>query len=285
MKHRIATYKILFLSALIFIPLLAGCSKTAVKKAVENERISIINAEMIDFRRGGNHILNVQSVELLSFKANPIYALNRIFSEPSKKGADNSSINTLYDRFGNKTEIRSLEDDLTLKCIILKTSVAGIKQVIVFGKNGEVKRLPDEFSERALTADGSYIAAASGIFGLPKTPSTTLEILKPTENIQPDTAILTAAAAPDFVPVNEAQKGSVNTKFEEQDTVNLAPAPQTTPVRTQIAVKENVTEKIKIDSLWLNNAPPEKKTRNNDLTVEPTAKIDNTTDNNGGNDN
>ena len=275
MKNYKTVHNFLFILAVTLFSLLAGCSKTTIKKAVENERTNIINAEMIDLRRSSNSILDIQSVELLSFKAQPIYALNKISADSSKKGLDSSLIDTLYDRFGNKTEIRSLEDDLNLKCIILKTSISGSKQAMVFGKNGEVKSLPEELSEKALTADSSYIAAAAGIFGLPKIPAANPGTDNQNEKYQPDTALSNAVTTPEYVPVDQTQKMSASNSIDEKNKEKIEFAPKVTTSPVQTAVKEDSTVKIKTDSLWLNNPPPKKRVRSNDFTAEPSNKADN----------
>ena len=152
-----------------------GCSNKSRQTAVENERKNIIKAELTSNRQSNISLPNIQSVELFAFEAQPIYLSGKSFTESPKNNSDNSQINTMFDGFGNKTEMRCLNNDPILKCIRLKTSAAGYKQATVFGKHGEIKTLPDEMSDRAMTADASFVASAAGIYKLSAEPSASLE--------------------------------------------------------------------------------------------------------------
>jgi len=84
--------------------------------------------------------------------------------ETTKTAADHSKINTMYDEFGNKTETRYFNNHLRLQFLLLRTSADGQKQIFVYGQNGEVKNLPEDMLDRALTAPADELANSAGIF-------------------------------------------------------------------------------------------------------------------------
>lgn len=84
--------------------------------------------------------------------------------ETTKTAADGSQINTMFDRYGNKTETRYFNYDARLKFILLRTSASGQKQVFVYGQNGEVKSLPENMQDNVLNAPAVELANAAGIF-------------------------------------------------------------------------------------------------------------------------
>lgn len=90
---------------------------------------------------------------------------NREQSETTKIAADGSQINTMYDGFGNRTDTRCFNYHLRVKCVLLRVAAGkdGQKQVFVYASNGEVKTLPDDMLDRALTLTAEQIAAAAGI--------------------------------------------------------------------------------------------------------------------------
>jgi hypothetical protein len=94
--------------------------------------------------------------------------------EITKIAADGSHINTMFDRYGNKTETRRFDYDSRLKFILLRTSADGQKQVFIYGQNGEVKGLPENMLDKALTAPANDLAAAAGIFEIRRQPTTTV---------------------------------------------------------------------------------------------------------------
>ena len=84
--------------------------------------------------------------------------------EITKFTTDQSRINTAYDQFGNKTETRCFNNHIRLQCIILRTAADGQKQIFVYGQNGQVKSLPDNMIDKALTAPADEIANSAGIY-------------------------------------------------------------------------------------------------------------------------
>ncbi|HXG85595.1 MAG TPA: hypothetical protein VNI84_16345, partial [Pyrinomonadaceae bacterium] len=72
-------------------------------------------------------------------------------------------ISTTFDRYGNRTETRTFDNNPRLAFIILRTSLKGKKQVFVYGQNGDVKSLPENMLDKILTATANDLAAAAGI--------------------------------------------------------------------------------------------------------------------------
>lgn len=236
------------LLALAIFPHLVGCSNASHKAAVENERKNIIEAELANKRKTNAGMFDIQSVELLTYKSQPIYTIAKSFMELPKTGANNSQINTMYDGFGNKTEMRCFANDPAIKCVLLKTSATNRKQVIVFGNNGEIKRLPDELADKAMTADASYIAATVGIFAVPKI---VLIPNMPTANEEAE-----AFNKPSPTPITTAE---IPAEIPNDLTTQTAKPKETPDVKLPENKKDSPPQ-IKVDSLWLNNFPVKKKT-------------------------
>ncbi len=87
-----------------------------------------------------------------------------VLPEKNVTNTDRAMITTMFDGAGNKTETRFFDDDLLVRTIMVRTSVKGEKQVMVFAQNGTVKTLPANKQISALTASASEIAAVAGIF-------------------------------------------------------------------------------------------------------------------------
>ena len=77
--------------------------------------------------------------------------------------ADDSQIQTTYDGFGNKTEIRVFSKHPRLKLLMLRTSVNGERQIYVHGQNGEVEGLPENMLDKAISISADEIANSAGI--------------------------------------------------------------------------------------------------------------------------
>jgi hypothetical protein len=84
--------------------------------------------------------------------------------ETTKLAFDQSRVNTMYDQFGNKTESRCFNNHLRLQCIMLRTAADGQKQTFVYGHNGEVKALPEDMLDKAMTAPADELANLAGIY-------------------------------------------------------------------------------------------------------------------------
>ena len=77
--------------------------------------------------------------------------------------ADNSRITTMYDGFGNKTEIRFFDNHPLLTGLTIRTTPAGEKQVFLYAQNGSVGRVPENMFDRVLSAPANDLAAAANI--------------------------------------------------------------------------------------------------------------------------
>jgi hypothetical protein len=80
---------------------------------------------------------------------------------PNRTLADRSELQTTFDGYGNKTETRSFKGHPRLDLVAVTTAVDGTKRVMVYGYEGELKRMPDDFAEKALTASATEIANAA----------------------------------------------------------------------------------------------------------------------------
>lgn len=85
------------------------------------------------------------------------------FQESDKTASDGSKISTMYDGFGNKTERRFFHQHPLIEAMVLRTSTDGQKEVLLFGYNGEVKTVPQNMIDRAMTASADELAQAAGI--------------------------------------------------------------------------------------------------------------------------
>ena len=126
---------------------------------------------------------------------NSLASGNNNLQEQTQILDDNSKIQTMYDGFGNKTETRCFINHPRLTCLVLSTAAKGERQVLVYGQNGDIKKLPENMIDQATTASGDEIANSAGIYAArPQetqpisaqiTPAPTLPItLRPTEDSQ-----------------------------------------------------------------------------------------------------
>lgn len=83
--------------------------------------------------------------------------------EITKIEEDNSRISVVTDRYGNRIETRTFNQDPQLALIVLQTSADGKKQVFVYGQNGDVKSVPENMLNKIMTAPANEIASAAGI--------------------------------------------------------------------------------------------------------------------------
>lgn len=84
--------------------------------------------------------------------------------EKTEMTDDGSQITTMYDGFGNKTETRNFGSHNRLQLVVIRTAADGRRQVLVYGRNGEVKDLPANLFDRALSASADEIADSTGIY-------------------------------------------------------------------------------------------------------------------------
>lgn len=76
---------------------------------------------------------------------------------------DGSKISVMLDGFGNKSETRYFDNHPQLQMVLLRTAANGEKQIFVYGQNGEVKDLPPNIANSAMTAPADDLVKASGI--------------------------------------------------------------------------------------------------------------------------
>ncbi len=84
--------------------------------------------------------------------------------EGNKKASDNSTISTMYDGMGNKTEVREFLSDALVQRVLIRTSTDGTTQLFVYAQNGQVKRIDGKSAGNMLNASASEIARAAQIY-------------------------------------------------------------------------------------------------------------------------
>jgi len=89
-------------------------------------------------------------------------------AEPStqdtpKMGTFGSEIRAMTDGFGDRTETRTFWDHPLIQRLILRTSKDGQKMGFVYGLNGDVKLLPADALDKAITLSPDLLAKAAGI--------------------------------------------------------------------------------------------------------------------------
>ncbi len=166
-------------------------------------------------------------------------------AQMTKIAADGSQINTTFDRYGNKTEMRNFNYDSRLKFVMIRTAADGQKQVFVYGQNGEVKTLPENMLDKVLTAPADEIAGAVGIF------QQQIQTAKPTivQNNQPPLQPLPSYKFPIQTPPLETAAPTLEQSAEtEKAQPAAAPGGETPADKT----------KLKTESPTPNNQPNEK---------------------------
>lgn len=94
----------------------------------------------------------------------PILLTKEGSQETTQTLSDTSKITVMYDGYGNKTEIRTFNNDSRLRQVILRSFADGRKQVFVYGQNGMVSPLPAEMMDEVMNTPSSAIASAAGIY-------------------------------------------------------------------------------------------------------------------------
>lgn len=144
------------LLAIVFVSLLASCSKISQSKTneviIDDGHNKTAKGEIVidesSFNNGEGSSTSITEWQ----KATKIIA------------GDQSQIETSYDGFGNKTDTRCFNNHLRVRCIMLRTGVDGQKQVFVYAQNGEVKKsLPTDMINKITTASADEIANSAGI--------------------------------------------------------------------------------------------------------------------------
>ncbi len=89
---------------------------------------------------------------------------NKKREDANKKASDNSTISTMYDGMGNKTEVREFPTDPLVQRVLIRTSTDGSTQLFVYAQNGQVKRIDSKSAGTLLSASASEIANAAQIY-------------------------------------------------------------------------------------------------------------------------
>jgi hypothetical protein len=162
-------------------------------------------------------------------------------------GADGSEINTMTDRYGNKTQTRCFDYHPRINCIMLSTGAEGQKKVFVYAQNGDVKDLPEEMLSKVMTADADEIANAAGI------------ILTPQRTLAPT---FTQTIKPEKFSPNQPSPGSqlstqpIEPKANEE-TKTSRPASENN-LKSAPAANDNNSPKANSEILIINPQPEEK---------------------------
>lgn len=140
-----------------FLFLSAACSKSDEQLS---ERESVFLDDGNGNQNGGEVAIDDTSVR----DAETQSAIERNgYQESDKTESDGTKISTMYDGFGNKTERRFFRQHPLIEAMVLRTSSNGQKEILLFGHNGEVKSVPQNMIERAMTASADELAQAAGI--------------------------------------------------------------------------------------------------------------------------
>ncbi len=148
--------------------------------------------------KNGELIIDDTSLE---GKQSPVVTSRKSVKEPPKNAADGSQISTMYDGFGNKTEIRTFAEHPLIQCIVSRTFADGRKKVFVYGQSGEVRNLPEDLYDKVLSGSGYELARSAGIFMGRKLRNNEISA----QNSEAATSNLTIPAIKNTTPqVNEA---------------------------------------------------------------------------------
>ena len=173
--------------------------------------------------------LSPKSVDIFDQPGNAVRTTKASYSEPNKMEMDNSVVETMYDNYGNKTENRVFNHDPLVKMIVLRTTVDGQAQAMIYAQNGDIKMAPPKILENILRSPAGEIAKAVEITEgrnaiekpllLPKTQTNTNEnpILK-TPNVQLSVIEQPTEEKPETEPKNIPSKEFSAPKKEFSDS-------------------------------------------------------------------
>ena len=168
------------IAVLILLSFISSCSVFTKTEAVKEE---------VFFDDGYKKAAEGEiTVDDISFSINERTDVdkNRVNSQTiTTKAADGSSISEMTDSAGNKSQSRCFENHSLIGCIVLKTSVKGGKEILVYAQNGEVKTLSADKIENALTISPDAAAAAAEIFEGRKNTSLPTMFTKKVQDSQP----------------------------------------------------------------------------------------------------
>ena len=137
--------------------------------------------------------------------------------EMSSTLEDLSEITTKYDRYGNKIETRYFKNHPRLDFVLIETTPDSRKQIYVYGRGTDVKSLPVEMTDRALTASSDEIANAAGLY---ETGSATeiKNFRKPSKPVQPLPSSSFPLRTPQNIQQPEAEKQNTEQQVEENSS-------------------------------------------------------------------
>ncbi len=209
-------YLSFIICAVIFTVCLNGC-------ASEQEKFNALR----DSQKKRQTFSESQNAELAELAVKPVRTTVGVSQEQTRMEKDNSVVETMYDAFGNKTESRVFYNDAPLKMVVVRTSVNGQKEVLVYGQNGEVKTAPPTLLDRALTFAAREIAKAAQIFEGRRENEMLVRLqtaeMPPTEDFQ----------SLDVKPANVAELAPVAEAEPTVETVAPSQPNQTEPTTTE----------------------------------------------------
>jgi hypothetical protein len=82
----------------------------------------------------------------------------------SRTLGDLSTVTSLVDGYGNRTETRVFKGHQRLMMVMVRTGSGGVQQVYVYGKNGGVKTLSDLTGDSALSMTADQLANKAEMF-------------------------------------------------------------------------------------------------------------------------
>ncbi|HEX8250896.1 MAG TPA: hypothetical protein VF599_22165 [Pyrinomonadaceae bacterium] len=146
--------KFYFCIGLIGLAFFSACTRQNAKEVVLDDKTDVIEV------KSGEVVFD----DLLTSGDDALNAGKETAQNVKLAGLDNSQIVIMKDNFGNKVETRTFRFHPRLACVILRTAADGKREVLVYGQNGDLKTLPPEMIDRAMTARSDELANAAGIF-------------------------------------------------------------------------------------------------------------------------
>ncbi len=191
---------ILLMSFLIFF---SACSKT--DEQAEREDV------FFDDRNGGKNGSEITIDESSVKDAETQTSVNRdSYQEADQTESDGTNVSTMYDGFGNKTERRFFYQHPILQAMVLRTSTNGQKEVLLFGHNGEVKAVPQNMVDKAMSATADELAKVAGILERRKPKDSYPGFTEPQNDI--------AVSTPTVSDFQIIERKSVKPEIAEQQT-------------------------------------------------------------------
>jgi len=217
-------FKFYLFILIIFASLSISCSKN------ESEQFEVV---VIDDGYKKNEKGEVVFEDTTFSGSEPVSMTKEGSQEMTRTLSDTSKITVMYDGFGNKTEIRTFDNDLRLRQVILRSFADGRKQVFVYGQNGMVSPLPAEMIDEVMNTPSNAIASAAGILEGKQKQTITRNFI----GITP----MTTRPLPNINVESESQPSENTTKTETREE---APVKQSeSPVETKTPMT-TITENL-----------------------------------------